>query len=292
MNSNQYANKDNRVRFLIMLISVATVLLVVCLLILVIHNVSGSGTKSNGTDNQDEKNFKINYTTITKATSDVKTGNLVLVNGSHAFTFPEKEEGLISMYTYRQNNPVPKLNGSGSVYQLADTSIRLREPAASQIHNMLVKFYEHSGNTNVNITSAYRTYDEQKNLASSIAAGYSDSHTGLACALRTYDGQKAGELKGDLATYGWIFDHCYEFGFIVRYPDGHDAHTGISNYTSTSVMSATRMHGIWRTARQDRIPHKPKHRPPHRQQRPVRRRPLHRSPSAAAKPQFIVWRIT
>lgn len=232
MNSNQYANKDNRVRFLIMLISVATVLLVVCLLILVIHNVSGSGTKSNGTDNQDEKNFKINYTTITKATSDVKTGNLVLVNGSHAFTFPEKEEGLISMYTYRQNNPVPKLNGSGSVYQLADTSIRLREPAASQIHNMLVKFYEHSGNTNVNITSAYRTYDEQKNLASSIAAGYSDSHTGLACALRTYDGQKAGELKGDLATYGWIFDHCYEFGFIVRYPDGHDAHTGISNYTN------------------------------------------------------------
>ena len=61
MNSNQYANKDNRVRFLIMLISVATVLLVVCLLILVSHNVSGSGTKSNGTDNQDGKNFKITF---------------------------------------------------------------------------------------------------------------------------------------------------------------------------------------------------------------------------------------
>lgn len=222
-----HTERDRRVRLLTMMIAIAVALLAICLLILVIHNVSYSGNQEDHKTPSGKKDFKISFTSLPKASADTKTGNLVLVNNDHEFTFPESEDGLVKMYTYRQQNTT-----SGQPYKLGGDMIRLREPAASQMHNMLVKFNQLTGNGLVNITSAYRSYDDQKSLNSSISAGHSDSHTGLGCSLKYYSNEQSGTLRSDLNTYGWLFENCYEYGFIVRYPEGHETHTGVSDYTN------------------------------------------------------------
>ena len=46
--------------------------------------------------------------------------------------------------------------------------------------------------------------------------GHSEHQTGL-----------AADLNGSQATYDWLAEHCWEYGFILRYPAGKTAITGI-----------------------------------------------------------------
>ena len=82
------------------------------------------------------------------------------------------------------------------------------------------------------ITSAYRTADEQQALydekGSSVAQrpGESEHQTGLAAdvAIKGFGG--ASILKTDAGKY--INLHCWNYGFIIRYPDGRKDVTGIN----------------------------------------------------------------
>jgi hypothetical protein len=78
------------------------------------------------------------------------------------------------------------------------------------------------------VSSAYRTYAQQE--GKSVPPGYSDSHTGLSFALNVLtNDQKTTGLSSD-SIYDWIFDNCYKYGFTVRYPDGKEALTKVSDY--------------------------------------------------------------
>lgn len=65
-------------------------------------------------------------------------------------------------------------------------------------------------------------------------AGCSDHHTGLGFCI-TDESVLHGDYneKYDLdiqetEVYAWMVEHCTEYGFILRYPEGHEDHYGLS----------------------------------------------------------------
>ena len=57
--------------------------------------------------------------------------------------------------------------------------------------------------------------------------GTSEHHTGLAVDLVGTDYQTLDEKQADTPEAKWLAEHAYEYGFILRYPEGKENITGI-----------------------------------------------------------------
>lgn len=91
------------------------------------------------------------------------------------------------------------------------------------------------------IRSSYRSYDRQVTVydgwvsqygqeeADTISArpGYSEHQTGLVVDIAiSTDECTLNACFADTATGAWVAENAWQFGFIVRYPEGRDATTG------------------------------------------------------------------
>lgn len=163
----------------------------------------------------------IQYMQITKAKNDIHVGDLILVNADHAYIFPTANTHLVNVYENRT-----KIDGS-NIYQVSFPTYQLERSTFEAFETMMKKFYTVSdGDSSVLISSAYRTLQDQEDLGSSVQAGYSDHHTGYCVALKKYGTSSTQALETD----HWIYAHCYEYGFIVRYPESKSEQTGVSDY--------------------------------------------------------------
>ena len=93
----------------------------------------------------------------------------------------------------------------------------------------------------VYLSSGYRDYATQQYLynrkvaqygeevAKTIVAppGTSEHQTGLACDITDRYYESKDRSLENTAMYQWMSQHCQEYGFIVRYPDGKEDVTGI-----------------------------------------------------------------
>ena len=84
-----------------------------------------------------------------------------------------------------------------------------------RIFNNRVQSYENAGNTHAQALSITR-----REVAD---PGASEHHTGLA-----FDLNVPGETFADTAQYVWLKQHCWDYGFIMRYTDEKDDITGIT----------------------------------------------------------------
>ena len=225
----QSRNNDNmfKQKVTLMVMAVLVLVLFVCILWLIIASIQNSDNNNeDGTEAPSgEVTDNINYTSMTLSAADLQKGNLVLVNSQHQFVFPD-ENNRVSIYNYRSEH-----NGSGS-YKLGSTELYLEPEAVEAMHNMLVEFAKETGNSSLNVTSAYRSYEDQESTNSSIKAGYSDSHTGLSFSLAMYENNITTQLTDpeNAEYYDWLKEHAHEYGFIIRYPEGKESVTGVSNY--------------------------------------------------------------
>jgi len=85
------------------------------------------------------------------------------------------------------------------------------------------------------VNSSYRSYQDQESLYNSYAAergteaadevssrpGHSEHQTGLTFDVNTTEDSFAGTPEAN-----WLAEHCAEYGFIIRYPDGKEDKTG------------------------------------------------------------------
>ena len=150
---------------------------------------------------------------------------LMLVNQSHPM-----EDGY-----------VPELANIDDAHQV---DARVLEP----LQNML-KAASDEGYS-LYVCSAYRSVDRQKELfnesmidyvnqgmtyyeaaietAKSIAwPGESEHATGLAMDIVSSDYAGLDEKQGETDDQKWLMEHCYEYGFILRYPKDKSEDTGI-----------------------------------------------------------------
>ena len=171
-----------------------------------------------------------NFKTETVSSDQINQGPLILINKTHVYQFPASESHLIDIYASQ------KLAQTHEVYyQLGgkeDYKLYMETTAYSAMNKMLIEFSTQSGLSNVLMENAYRTYDYQKKLydaGGSTPPGYSDSHAGLSCALGVLG--QAKDFATD-AAYRWVYENCYKYGFVVRYPADKAAQTGVSDYTN------------------------------------------------------------
>ena len=157
------------------------------------------------------------FVQTTKAADDIHMGQLLLVNAENRYTFPA---GLSLLRIY-DNMPV-KSNG-GSIYRPVSNDYKLESEALQALNAMVYKYYEFDETASFAISSAYRTLEEQEALNSSVQPGYSDHHTGYCVAIQYGD-------RSNLEANHWFYQNCYKYGFIVRYPEGKEGITGVSDY--------------------------------------------------------------
>ena len=157
------------------------------------------------------------FTQITKTADAIHSGQLVLVNNDNRYTFPAAVS-LLRIY----DNMVTKQNG-GTIYRPVSTDYKLEAEALQALNNMMYKHYEYDDAATFAISSAYRTLEDQAALNSSVLPGYSDHHTGYCVAIQYSD-------RSNLENDHWIYQNAHKFGFVVRYPEGKEGTTGVSDY--------------------------------------------------------------
>lgn len=162
---------------------------------------------------------KVIYESKSVATKDKFKGNLILVN--HEYEYFSGDEKLVTINE--------KLNEEGRTSYIGeDNNTKILESVYTPLSDMLDEFWVTTGIGDIVITGAYRTAERQQELYDEDAAenggdgstrvalpGHSEHESGYAIDFTTtstwtYDG------TGD---YSWINEHCWEYGFILRYPE-------------------------------------------------------------------------
>lgn len=130
-----------------------------------------------------------------------------------------------------------------------DRSARqMRECAAKALEALYIEMSA-AGYTDVSVTSAYRSYEEQDSLYNSYVTqemsagitkeqameivdtysarpGTSEHQTGLCCDMHNLPA--ADQAFANKEAYSWLKDNAWKFGFIERFPKGKESVTGYS----------------------------------------------------------------
>ena len=137
---------------------------------------------------------------------------------------------LVNKYHALPSSYVPKLVpltglGSGSL-----------APEAAESFSAMVMAAKEDG-ISLRSKSAYRSYSTQKTIYNRNLSQYSQSFTDTFSARPGYSEHQTG-LALDINSasmldhfertpaYAWLQEHCAQYGFILRYPEGKDAITG------------------------------------------------------------------
>lgn len=109
------------------------------------------------------------------------------------------------------------------------------------------------------INSSYRSYEDQEYLYNSYAnergteaadevssrPGHSEHQSGLAFDVNTTEDSFAGTPEAE-----WLAAHCYEYGFIIRFPEGKESSTGYAyepwhiRYLGTKIATEVTQSGL------------------------------------------------
>lgn len=142
---------------------------------------------------------------------------VLLVNAQHPLPDGFSADDLVELY------------GKKRSFKLASSDICLSREAF-EAANQMFRQANLDGIDGFTITSGYRTEEVQRALyekgANRLVAkpGTSEHQSGLAFDVTTrYDN---GGFQ-DTEQFRWLSRHCWDFGFILRYPEGKEHITGI-----------------------------------------------------------------
>ena len=197
-----------------------TALTVAVLLIMAVGGIIANVRSSSG---KGPSNERVDWASFTVTATDTLQGPLVLVNNTHVYTFPTSNDHLSEIYaTYVSHNP--------RMYVQSGLSTYMETESLKALDTMLVDFYNLTGKSNVQIRYAYRDYETQQQF--SVAAGYSDHHTGMGVQLKYEQNGNAYAFSTDPnGSYNWFFENCHKYGFVIRYPEGKEDVTGVEDYS-------------------------------------------------------------
>ncbi len=163
---------------------------------------------------------EMKFTTVTVETSSVHSGDLIVVNPQHPIV-GEPADTIVSVWEKKTSH-----------YKLADLSVRYAERLIPNLNDMLDDLYDNASSGALTLSSGYRTIQEQQTIHDSNRntngrepeGGCSDLNTGLSFTAWVYPSTEGNIRQGKFA---WLSENCYDYGFILRYPDGKSNLTGI-----------------------------------------------------------------
>lgn len=145
---------------------------------------------------------------------------LQLVNGSHPLPRSFVPEDLVSFTNFE------------------GTNVQVVSTVLDHFHAMRFDGME-SGQL-LDITSGYRSFDHQQQTFDRIVAhkgpqaagkvvaypGTSEHQLGLGIDVSNFT--PGGVMRSDPQRFEWLHQHCYDYGFIVRYQKAYQPFTGVN----------------------------------------------------------------
>lgn len=210
---------QKRKRLTVISVYVTLALILCAIIALGVSAISGNIGEGTG-DNKNEVN--ITYVALSATKSNIKSGDLILVNKNNPISFADNSE-LVKL-----------TNGKG--YDLKDNTLRANPKALTAFDSMMSALNSNVSYTDVVVMTAYRTKEYQDGLKNGTPGGCSDFHTGMSFELMdgdTYD--ESYDNLNKVAKYDWLYANAHKYGFVVRYPDDTDAKsfstiTGVDHY--------------------------------------------------------------
>lgn len=171
------------------------------------------------------------YNTVTVQTSTINEGNLVLVNYNYAYDRIDDVE-LTNAYTER----------TGKI-KVSSTTLGMEPEAFAALEELVAGLVADTGCDDLLLYSGHRTLADQQRIWDSnmtnygeeytktyvAVPGHSEHHTGLACDLGFYTDEGASIPLVDHEYGTWVWEHCTEYGYILRYPADKADITGIGH---------------------------------------------------------------
>lgn len=154
---------------------------------------------------------------VTSPNASNPSQDILLVNSDNPLPENYCPENLVRLYDQRNRQ-----------FQLANADIEVCEIVFAAMDAMFTAA-QNDGVGGFIITSGYRSYEKQVEVFASSPAGIaaepgkSEHETGLAFDVTAY-GNENFELT---PQYEWLSEHCAEYGFIIRYPNGKEDITGV-----------------------------------------------------------------
>ncbi len=168
---------------------------------------------------------------VTVQNSTMDEGDLVLVNFEYAYG---KVDDVTLMNAYNER--------TGKI-KVSSTTLGMIPEAFAALEELVVGLVDDTGCDDLLLYSGHRTIADQQRIWDSNMAnygeeytktyvavpGHSEHHTGLACDLGFYtdDGFSIPLVDHEFGT--WVWDHCTEYGYILRYPEDKANLTGIGH---------------------------------------------------------------
>ena len=156
-------------------------------------------------------------TPIVSAT-EAGEGNVLLVNAWHPLPEDYQPAALVNLYEQRHS------------FLLASSEIWLEKTAYEAAEAMFHQAEEDGVNGFI-ITSGYRTRAEQEEIyaqttdGTAALPGTSEHETGLAFDVTA---QRDNGGFEETPQFAWLIENCWDFGFILRYPEEDEEITGIA----------------------------------------------------------------
>lgn len=195
---------------------------------------------------------------FTVTSADYVNGTLVLVNSEHPYNFDNTgtdicDDDLVTVAT----------NIKDKAYKASNYKILLNRETVEMMNLMMADFYAYCQKDDVMVNTAYRTFEQQQDIYDSkkkqlgddqkIAQtpGSSEHHTGYAFDLAIYPANENGSTFIKVGDYTWIYENCHKYGFVLRYPEGKTAITGIDpeswHFRYVGIPHATYMYNKGKT---------------------------------------------
>lgn len=194
----------------------------------------------------------------TVAAKDYTNGVLILVNSEYPYDFDNEGTDIRDDQLVTVAKEIPDKS-----YKASNYKTYLNSETVKMLNLMMTDFYAYSGRDDVMVNTAYRTYEQQKEILDAkkeqlgdnqrIAQtpGNSEHHTGYAFDFSIYPKNENGSTFINIGEYAWIYENCHKYGFILRYPEGKTAITGIDpeswHFRYVGIPHATYMYQKGRT---------------------------------------------
>ncbi len=170
------------------------------------------------------------YDTRVHLNKYIDVGHQILVNNDYAYARVDDAE-ITNVYS----------NRTGSL-KVSGTGVGMEETAFRALEAMLAELTKQTACDDLLLTSGYRTTADQqtiwdKNLAQSgeeytrsyvAVPGHSEHHTGLACDLAFFTDAGATIPVAEHEFGPWLWEHCSDYGFILRYLENKEEITHIA----------------------------------------------------------------
>lgn len=143
---------------------------------------------------------------------------VLLVNATHALPADYQPTELVNLYAQKRH------------FLLATSDIELEREAFEAANRMFKQAEEENMNGFI-LTSGYRSREKQSAIyaesqeGTAQKPGHSEHETGLAFDVTArFD---SGTFE-DTPQFAWLQEHCWDYGFILRYPRDKEDVTGIT----------------------------------------------------------------